>query len=55
MKKYVRYQLVAEYGEVIENFEDYSEAFGSYQRADEPKTLYGYSEEGEPSVIFSKG
>lgn len=55
MRKYVIYQLVAEYGEVNENFEDYSEAFRKYQRQDEPKTLYGYNEEGEPSVIFSNG
>jgi hypothetical protein len=55
MRKYARYQLVAEYGEVNENFEDYSEAFRKYQRQDEPKTLYGFDWEGKPSVILSNG
>jgi len=53
MKKYVRFQLVADLGEVSEDFESYREAFRKYHRTDAPKTLYGFTEEGEISVIFS--
>lgn len=54
MAKYERFSLVAEYGEINECFYSYREAFSAYQRCDEPKTLYGFDEQGEPSVIFSK-
>ena len=55
MGKYVRYNLVADCGSVSEHFESYREAFVSYHRCDAPKTLYGWNECDEPSVIFSKG
>ena len=53
MKKYVRFQLVADFGQVNEDFESYREAFCKYHRTDAPKTLCGFTEEGEISVIFS--
>lgn len=52
-KKYVSYQLVADFGEVNELYYDYCEAFRAYQRKDEPKTLYGLTEQNDVSVIFS--
>lgn len=53
MGKYVRFQLNSDFGEVNEDFESYKEAFRKYHRTDSPKTLYGFTEEGEISVIFS--
>lgn len=37
-----------------EFFNDYMDAFRSYQSSKESATLYGYDELGEMSVIFSK-
>ena len=54
-RKYVRYQVLADFGQVNENLENYSEAFAKYQRQDSPKTMYGFDDQGNPSVIFSKG
>lgn len=54
MKKYKRYQLVADQGEVCEDYESYREAFKEYQTCKEPKTLYGITLEGKFSVILSK-
>ena len=53
-RKYVLYQLVANYGEVNEEYDNYSEAFSKYQRQDTPKTLYGFDEQWNISVILSK-
>ena len=53
-RKYVRYTVVADFGEVNEVFESYREAFSRYQRQDTPKTMYGFDEQDVPSVIFSK-
>ncbi len=53
-RKYVLYQLVADYGEVNEEYKSYSEAFAKYQRQDAPKTLYGVDEQWGISVILSK-
>jgi len=55
MKKYVIYGLIAEYGEVNEEFYNYREAFKKYQKSDIPKTLYGINEQGDVSVIYSRG
>lgn len=54
MSKYKVFRLVADYGEVNEEFYNYREAFRKYQRTCTPKTLYGTNEQGEISVIFSK-
>ena len=53
--KYDLYFLVADYGQVDEVYENYREAFREYQKVDAPKTLYGREENGNLSVIFSKG
>lgn len=55
VKKYISYRLVADFGEVNEEYYNYREAFANYQRKETPKTLYGTDEQGEISVIFSKG
>lgn len=54
-RKYVRYQLVAEFGTINEESENYHEIATKYFRTDAPKTLYGITEQGDFSVIFSKG
>ena len=54
MAKYKIYQLVADFGEVNEEYNNYKEAFSKYQRQETPKTLYGINEQGDISVIFSK-
>jgi len=56
-KKYVRFNLVADMGQVNEDFENYREAYRNYcrqARLNHPATLYGISEEGEVSVIKSR-
>lgn len=55
MKKYNLYQLVANFGETNEESENYRDAFSKYQREETPKTLYGIDEQGNVSVIMSKG
>jgi len=54
-RKYVRYTLEADFGNIQEQFENYSEAFTRYQLTESPKTLYAFDEQGDISVIFSKG
>lgn len=57
-RKYVRYQLVADFGEVVQDYESYKEAFADYQSEvgnKYPATLYGITLEGEFSVIASNG
>ena len=54
MNKYVNYNLIAEDGEQNEHFESYRKAFSAYQRSEAPKTLYGYTLQGDVEVIFSK-
>lgn len=57
-RKYVRYQLVSDFGEVSQDYESYKEAFTDYQREVGNKysaTLYGITLEGEFSVIASNG
>ena len=57
-RKYVRYTLVADFGQVNEEYEKYREAYSDYckqVRYGSPATLYGISEEGGISVIKSKG
>lgn len=54
-KKYVRYTLIADFGETQESFECYREAFSAYQKCDGCKTLYGFDEQDSPSVIMSHG
>jgi hypothetical protein len=54
-RKYVRYTLEADFGNIQEHFEDYREAFTRYRLTESPKTLYAFNEQGDISVIFSKG
>jgi hypothetical protein len=53
-RKYVRYTLVSEYGNIQEEFEVYRDALTRYQVTESPKTLWGIAEQGDMSVIFSK-
>lgn len=53
-KKYVRYTVVADFGTVNYQTESYTDAFSKYQRAEAPKTMYGFDEQDNVNVIFSK-
>ena len=58
VRKYVSYNLVAYYGEVNEDFENYKEAYSAYctqARYHHPATLYGRDEMGHIHVIWSRG
>ena len=54
-KKYVRYTVIADFGAVNYQTESYKDAFSKYQNADAPKTMYGFDEQDNISVIFSEG
>ena len=54
-KKYVRYTVIADFGAVNYQTESYKDAFSKYQRTDAPKTMYGFDEQDNVDVIFSKG
>lgn len=57
-RKYVRYTLVADCGQVQENYENYPEASRAYwlqYRRGNPATLYGFDSQGGASVIRSCG
>jgi hypothetical protein len=54
-RKYVRYTVVADFGTVNYQTENYMDAFSKYQRADAPKTMYGFDEQDSVDVIFSRG
>ena len=54
--KYVRYQLMANFGQIAQEYEKYREAFCDYQKCIKrgyPTTLLGFTLEGEVAVIFS--
>jgi hypothetical protein len=51
-KKYTHYESIVD-GEDAQVFEKYSEACLHYGQGDAPKTLWGVTEQGEYSVIFS--
>ena len=53
-RKYVRYTVVADFGEVNYQTESYRDAFSKYQRTDDPKTMYGFDEQDNVDVIFSR-
>ena len=55
MKKYSLYRLIADFGTVNEESENYREMFSKYHKQNSPKTLYGIDEQGNISVIMSKG
>ena len=55
-RKYESYNLVADYGQVNEDYENYKEAYHEYCKQIQfgnPATLYGLTFEGGISVIFS--
>ena len=54
-RKYVRYTVVADFGTVNYQTEIYRDAFSKYQRAATPKTMYGFDEQDNINVIFSRG
>lgn len=54
-KKYVRYTVIADFGEVNYQTESYRDAFSKYQRTATPKTMYGFDEQDNASVVLSKG
>lgn len=54
-KKYVRYTVMADFGTVDYQTESYRDAFSTYQRSAIPKTMYGFDEQDNVSVIFSIG
>ena len=54
-KKYVRYTVMADFGTVDYQTDSYKDAFSKYQRAAIPKTMYGFDEQDNVSVIFSRG
>ncbi len=43
-RKYQLYRVLADDGEVNEEYQTYKEAFSKYQRQDAPKTMYGITE-----------
>ena len=53
-KKYVRYTVIADFGEVNYQTESYRDAFSKYQRTATPKTMYGFDEQDNASVVLSK-
>lgn len=54
-KNYVRYTVVADFGTVNYQTESYRDAFSKYQKTDNPKTMYGFDEQDNVDIIFSKG
>lgn len=57
MRKYMSYNLVADYGQVNEEFADYKNAYSAYciqARYGRAETLYGRTIDGEMRVIFSR-
>ena len=54
-KKYVRYTVVADFGTVNYQTDSYRDAFSKYQKTDNPKTMYGFDEQDNVDIIFSKG
>ena len=54
-RKYVRYTVVADFGTVYFQTEIYRDAFSEYQKAKAPKTMYGFDEQDNADVIFSRG
>lgn len=54
MKRYIRYQLVADFGNIRNDYYNYKDSFVAYQKCAEPKTLYGITIKGGINVIFSK-
>ena len=53
-RKYVRYTVVADFGTVNYQTESYRDAFSKYQMTDAPKTMYGFDEQDNVDVIFSR-
>lgn len=51
-RKYDYYQLAKEFG--VNNYENYREAFGAFQKAEGNTTLYGVDWQGEFHCIISK-
>lgn len=54
-RKYVRYTVIADFGEVNYQTESYRDAFSKYKRTDAPKTMYGFDDQDNVNVIFSRG
>lgn len=57
-RKYNRYHLVADGGQVSNDYENYKEAYHDYckeLRQGHPATLYGYDEQDKVTVVWSSG
>lgn len=57
-RKYVSYNLIADYGQVNEDFYNYRDAYSAYctqARYGHAATLYGRDEMGNIHVIWSRG
>ena len=54
MKKYANYNVIAADGIINAHFDNYREAFSIYQKCEKPKTLYGYTSQGDVEVIMCK-
>jgi hypothetical protein len=58
MKRYLSFNIVADGGQVNEDYHDYRAAYSAYCkeiRYGHPATLYGRTIEGDIRIIFSKG
>lgn len=53
-RKYQLYRVLADYGEVNEEYQTYKEAFSKYQRQDAPKTMYGITEQGDVQLVLAQ-
>ena len=55
MKKYIRYEVHADYGNTVEEYKDWKTAIDRYKGLDKSKTLIGIEAFTEcPRVIYSQ-
>lgn len=53
-RKYQLYRVLADDGEVNEEYQIYKEAFSKYQRQDAPKTMYGITKQGNIEMVLAQ-
>ena len=53
-RKYQLYRVLADDGEVNEEYQTYKEAFSKYQRQDAPKTMYGITKQGNMELVLAQ-
>ena len=54
-KKCVSYTVITDFGTVNYQTESYKDAFSKYQSTKAPKTMYGFDEQDNVNLIFSRG